>query len=103
MILFPFAPHYGTGQNVAPAAGAASVSINATDKCVRLRNTGATNICYVKIGTAAQIAASAATVADLGIGPGETVIVYKGDGPDTLSHISALGTTLTFMTGDNGS
>jgi hypothetical protein len=103
MILFPFAPHYGTGQNVAPTNTAASVSINATDKCVKLRNTGATNVCYVKIGTAAQITASPATTADMGLFPGETIIVYKGDGPDTLSHISAAGTTLTFMTGDNGS
>ncbi len=102
MLVFPFNPHYGTGQNVTPAAGEASITIDAKDKCVRLRNTGATNVCYVKIGYAAQITASPATTADLLVAPGETVLVFKGDGPDTLSHISAAGTTLNIITGTDG-
>ena len=100
MLEFPFNPHYGTGTNVSPAAVSASSPLNSGDKVIRLRNTGATNPCQVRIGTA-QMAATA-TAADLNIAPGETVLVYKGEGADTISYISAAGTTLSFITGSDG-
>lgn len=103
MLVNPFNPHFGTNQNISPAAGAASITIDAKDQCVRLVNTGPTNPCHVKIGTSAQISASAATTSDLIIRPNSEIIVYKGDGQDTLSHISAAGTTLSVMTGNGGS
>ena len=51
MVIAPFAPAYTQGQVVAPAAAAASISINPNAKNVCLTNLGA-NVCYVRIGNA---------------------------------------------------
>jgi hypothetical protein len=93
----PFNPHRGANQVVTPAAGSASVSIEPMAHSVRLVNSGA-NICYVRIGTGAQTA----TTADLAVRAGSEVVVKKGDGEDTLAHISAVGTTLNIHTGEGG-
>lgn len=98
----PFKPHYGTGQNITPAAGALSISLNAVDKSVRIVNLGATNVMYFRIGTAAQIALQAATTADTALLQGDSIIVEKADGADTLSYISAVGTTAHVQTGEGG-
>lgn len=97
----PFKPHYGTNQVVTPAAGAATISLNATDKSVRVVNTGA-NKGYFRIGTVAAITAQAATVADCPVAAGQSVVVEKAEGEDNLSHISAAGTTFEVMTGEGG-
>ena len=94
----PFYPHRGSNQVVTPAAASASVSINSVDQSVRLVNSGA-SICYVRIGTGAQIA----TTADTPVRTGESVVLGKADGEDTLAHISAVGTTLNIQTGIGGS
>lgn len=93
----PFNPHRGTNQVVTPAGASASVSICAKEKSVRLVNSGA-NICYVRIGTGAQTA----TTADYPVRAGSDAILSKGDGEDTLAHISAAGTTLNIQTGEGG-
>lgn len=93
----PFNPHRGANQVVTPAAASASVSIDPTAKSVRLVNSGA-SICYVRIGAGAQTA----TTADLPIRTASEVIVRKGDGEDTIAHISAVGTTLNIQTGEGG-
>ena len=94
-----FHPDRGANQVVTPAAGAASISLRADAKIVRLCNVGA-NICHVRIGTAAVITAGAASTADLPVPAGASVTVRKADGEDTLSHISAAGTTLHVQTGE---
>ena len=50
------------------------------------------------IGAGAQTA----TTADLPIRSGSEIIVAKGDGENTLAHISASGTTLHIQTGEGG-
>ena len=90
-----FNPHRGSNQVVTPGAASAAVTIDATDKYVRLVNSGA-NICYVRVGTGTQTA----TTADMPVASGESVIVRKGDGENNLAHISAAGTTLNIQTGE---
>jgi len=93
----PFNPHRGANQVVTPAAASASVSIEANAKSIRLVNSGA-SICYVRVGSGAQTA----TTADLPVRSASEVIVRKGEGEDTLAHISAVGTTLNIQTGEGG-
>lgn len=91
----PFAPHFGTNRVLTPAATSASIPISTEDKNVYLLNTGP-NICYVRIGTGAQTA----TTADFPVPVNEPMVLSKGQGDDTLAHISATGTTLNVMTGE---
>jgi hypothetical protein len=93
----PFKPHYGSNQVVTPGAASASVSIDKSDKSVRVVNTGA-NKGYFRIGAGAQTA----TVADCPVAAGASLVVEKGDGADTIAHISAAGTTFEIMTGEGG-
>lgn len=93
----PFNPARGTNQVASPGGASASVSLDKSAHSVRLVNSGS-NICYVRIGEGAQTA----TTADMPVRAGESVIVSKGDGEDTLAHISAAGTTLNIQTGEGG-
>jgi hypothetical protein len=93
----PFQPRRGVNQVLTPAAASASVSIDPQAKSVRLVNAGEA-ICHVRIGAGAQTA----TTADLPVLPGSEIVVSKGDGDDTLAHISATGTTLHVQTGEGG-
>ena len=93
----PFNPNRGGNQVTTPGAASGSVTINAISKSVRLVNSGA-NICHVRIGAGAQIASTA----DLPIRAGSEVILSKGEGEDTLAHISAAGTTLHIQPGEGG-
>lgn len=97
-IFAPFEPRKGANQNVSPAAASASVSIDAKAKSVRLVNTGATNVCHVRIGEGAQTA----TTADLIVRANSEIVVSKAEGEDTLAYISAAGTTLSIQTGEGG-
>lgn len=93
----PFNPKRGSNAVTTPGAASASIAIDAISKSVRLVNSGAA-ICHVRIGTGAQTA----TTADLPVLPSSSVIVSKGDGEDTLAHISAAGTTLHVQAGEGG-
>jgi len=97
MDIRPFCGARGANQVVTPAAASASINIDANAQSVRLVNSGA-GICYVRIGAGAQVA----TTADLPVLNGSQVVVYKGQGEDTLAHISAAGTTLNVQTGEGG-
>lgn len=92
-----FRPSYGSNQVVTPAAASASITIAKDDTAVRLVNSGA-NICYVRV----RNSAGAATTADLPVRAGSEVIIRKGVDDTILSHISATGTTLNVMTGEDG-
>lgn len=92
-----FQPKRGANSVASPGAASASVTIDASNKSVRLVNSGA-NICHVRIGAGAQTA----TTADTPLRPGSEVILGKGDGDNTLAHISAAGTTLHIQTGEGG-
>lgn len=93
----PFQPRRGVNLVATPAAASASVSLDSQAKSVRLVNAGL-NICHVRIGSGAQTA----TTADMPVRPNSEIVVQKGDGDDTLAHISALGTTLHIQTGEGG-
>lgn len=95
--MIAFNPQAGANKVVTPGAASASVSVNAVSKSVRLANSGA-NICHVRIGTGA----TTATVADTPVLPGESVVLTKAEGQDTIAHISAAGTTLHIQTGEGG-
>ena len=96
-ILAPFQPRRGQNLTATSAASSASVSLDSQAKSVRLVNNGA-NICFVRIGAGAQTA----TTADMPVRAGSEIVVTKGDGEDTLAHISATGTTLYIQTGEGG-
>jgi hypothetical protein len=96
-ILAPFQPRRGVNLTATPAASSASVALDSQAKSVRLVNNGA-NVCFVRIGAGAQTA----TTADMPVRAGSEIIVSKGDGDDTLAHISATGTTLYIQTGEGG-
>ncbi|MBQ5963146.1 hypothetical protein [Massilia sp. ZL223] len=93
----PVQPGYGTGQTLAPAAGAATANLTAGSKQLILTNLGA-NPAYVRVAAADSI--SAATVADYPIPAGAQVVISKADQDNRLSHISPLGTTLHVMNGE---
>lgn len=93
----PFQPRRGVNVVATPAASSASISIDPEAKSVRLVNVGV-NICHVRIGEGAQTA----TTADMPVRAGSEIVVQKGEGEDTLAHISASGTTLHIQTGEGG-
>jgi hypothetical protein len=92
-----FQPRRGANLTATPGAASASVALDSQAKSVRLVNNGA-NVCFVRIGAGAQTA----TTADMPVRAGSEIIVSKGDGDDTLAHISATGTTLYIQTGEGG-
>lgn len=98
--LQPFSPHYGSNQVVTPAAGSATITIDGSDKQVRVVNTGAAKGYFRVFSITDTPAGIAATTADCCVAPGADVIVTKPSGHDRLSHISATGTTFEVMTGE---
>ena len=93
----PFQGNLGQNQVVTPAASSASVSIASNNKSVRLVNSGS-SICHVRIGVSPQTA----TTSDTPLQSGESLIVQKADGDDTVAYISAVGTTLHIQPGEGG-
>lgn len=98
-----FQPKYGSGQAVVPAVAAATVSIDGASKSVFFYNSGA-NPCSVRIGklSAAGVLPTAATIADMLIPAGKSMVISKMTDDDGLSTISALGTTLFVICGEGG-
>jgi hypothetical protein len=92
-----FYPVRGGNQIVTPAVASATITIDKFAKAVRLHNTGA-NICYVRVGT--SVSGTPATTADVPVPAGAVLVLRKGDGEDTLAHISAAGTTLNVQPGE---
>lgn len=99
----PFLPHFGTNQAITPVAAASSVTLNATDKSVRIVNTHATSGFFFRFGTAAQITAQAATSADCYMRPNSDQVFEKPDGATVLSVIRSVADGTGFvMTGEGG-
>lgn len=92
-----FSPRTGSNLVVTPAATSANSAINSQDTAIRLVNSGA-NICYVRVGEAAQTA----TTADTPVRSGSELIIRKADGHANIGYISAAGTTLNIQTGEGG-
>ena len=94
----PFGPAYTQGQSVVPAAGAATITIGKGAKSLCLSNTG-TGWCYVRTFQVSK-GAVAATTADFPVPPGAQTSISKPEDDDSLSHISAAGTTLHVIPGE---
>lgn len=93
-----FNPRRGSNQIVTAGAASASITIDAKAKSVRIVNTDAANIAYVRIGEGAQTA----TTADMPVRFNSEIIVSKGEGENTLAYISAAGASLNIQTGEGG-
>jgi hypothetical protein len=91
----PLAPSYTQGQTVTPAAAAASITIGKGSKSLCLTNTGS-NVCYVRVGPSGI----EATTADYPVIAGIQTVISKDQDHDTLSYISASGTTLHAIPGE---
>lgn len=91
----PLAPAYTQGQTVSPAAAAAFITIGKGAKSLCLTNTGS-NICYVRTG----VSGIEATTADYPVLAGIQTVISKPQDHDTLSYISASGTTLHAIPGE---
>lgn len=101
-VIAPFAPHYTRGQVVAPAAASASIKIGLHKKSLCLTNLG-TNVCYVRVSQSDPLFPNAdisASTADYPVLPGAQVVVSKPTDTDTLSFISAAGTSLHVISGE---
>lgn len=95
----PFAPHQGANQNVTTGAASASITLDKQDKCVRVANTGGINHAHVRFGIGTQTA----TGSDFLVRAGSEVVLYKGEGIDTLAYIQDTApTTLSICTGNGG-
>lgn len=92
----PFAPAYTQGQTVSPAAAAASITIGKGAKSLCLTNTGS-NVCYVRTGVSDIEATTADYLVPAG---GIQTVISKPQDHDTLSYISASGTTLHAIPGE---
>lgn len=97
----PFRPHFGSNQNISPAAASAAITIGSGDKTLRVRNTGATNVMYFRTGQA-SLGTVSATVSDMPVYPSETIYIRKPQDHDTVATISAAGTTASVMSGEGG-
>ena len=98
----PFRPHWGTGQTLNATSASAVASLNSNNKSVRVTNTGSTNVAYVRVFSSKDGASLAADTTQLLVLPNTTVIIGKSEDQDSLSYISASGTTLNIMTGEGG-
>lgn len=91
----PFCPSYTQGQSASAGAAAASITIGKGAKNLCITNLGA-NVAYVRAGASGI----EATTADYPVPGGAQVVVSKDEAHDTLSHISASGTTLHVIPGE---
>ena len=94
-VLETFAPHYGAGIIVAPAAGSAASAIGLSSKTICLSNLGA-NVCYVRTGLSTAVA----TTADFPVLPGFQVTISKPQDDTHVAYISAAGTSLHIIDGE---
>lgn len=96
----PFYPHYGQNQVATPAAASASLPISPDDKQLHVVNTGASIGYFRTYNSQRGTVVQAATTADYPVPPGMASTVSTGPNHDTISFISAAGTTFQIMTGE---
>ena len=94
-VLDTFAPAYGQGITVSPAAASASSTIGVGSKSLTLTNLGA-EVCYVRVGKAGIVA----TTADYPLLAGTQVSISKFQDDTTVAYISAVGTSLHIIPGE---
>lgn len=92
----PFNPSYTRGITVTPAAASANSEIATDSKQICMTNLGA-NVCYIRIGDSATMAA---TTADYPIPSGAQLVVTRDPSQTRIAYISAAGTTLHILPGE---
>lgn len=97
MNIYPFSPAYGTTQFVTATDPAASVTINAQNKQVRIVNSGSADA-FVR--TYPSDMTVSATATDVAIPPNMAVTITKDETHNRISYYSATSTTLYIMTGE---
>lgn len=91
-------PKYGSNQVLTAGAAALIAAIDKDNKQVQIVNTGS-NKGYVRTYDSTGTV-PIATVADCPVASGARVVLTKPGNHDSLSYISASGTTLEVMTGE---
>jgi len=93
-----FAPHNNTNQRITANITTQSISLDPSDKVVRLVNDGIYTV-YIRIGFGAQTA----TTSDMPLLADDSIVLYKGLGADTLACLCPEGSALLHVqTGDGG-
>lgn len=87
-VIATFAPSYTKGATVAPATGSASTIIGKGAKSLCLTNLS-TVVCYVRVSTGA----ATATAADYPVPANAQVSISKPQDDDTVSYVTAAGTS----------
>lgn len=96
--MIPFAPSYGSNQNVTATSTPAAITINKSDAQMRIINDGAAAayvVAYDSLGTAGT-----AGTTHLKVPAGDICTVTKSQSHDRLSYYCATTTTLSVMTGN---
>lgn len=104
MIVNPFNPHAKTNVAVTTAVASASTAISRDDMTIRVYNNHASVPSHICLGDSrGGTVTITATTADLVLGPGHVVILYK-NGLDTIAYLRSGGSdgSLTFSTGNDG-
>lgn len=96
----PFVPHFGTNQILTAGASALFATIVKVDKSVRVVNSGAQAAYFAIYDSTAQT--YVASTKDVFLAAGQSIIVTSSMTQDSISYISASGTTLQVMTGEGG-
>tara|TARA_R110002126_G_scaffold37750_5_gene113488 strand:- start:461 stop:766 length:306 start_codon:yes stop_codon:yes gene_type:complete len=94
----PFEGVKGTNQAITSSGTSQSVTLPLGSESVRVVNTGATNFCYVAIGTGTVTATSG----DSPVLPGESIVFHKGSYDDTVSVIQNTGAELILIQPGSG-
>lgn len=104
MIVNPFNPSAKTNVAVTTGAASAATAINPNDKCIRVYNNHASVPSHICLGNSnGGTVTITATTADMVLGPGHVVILYKND-QDRIAYLRSGGAdgSLTFSTGNDG-
>lgn len=97
----PFAPHYGSGQAIAPGAASAAVAVDPHAKNVAVANSGTTwFFVRIGVGTTPGVGVTAVLNTDMPIPPGHCVTLTKADGLDTLAYIGTAGASGFVISGE---
>lgn len=97
--LYPFSPAYGSTQSVTAGSPAASITINAQNKAVRIVNFGP-DTAYVRTYTSASGTVAAAAT-DMAIPAFDIAAITKDQMHDRLSYFAPSGSAvLSVMTGE---
>jgi len=98
-MITPFTPYPNQSQLITTSGSSANVNVGKDAPVVHIKNYGATNPAYVRLGNGSG---TTATSADLVIGPGEAINLYKGSDKDTVAALQLTGATTLQVTPGSG-